>query len=109
MDLISSAVRTVEPGGQIYIGLKSGMTTQIQCEITHTVHSKELYGLTTTGRSQSPAELVKGHPSFMLAQRTVQSCGGKLALERREDNINTFRIVLPKNALNAPLVEEPIR
>ena len=108
LDLISSAMRTIQPGGQLYIGLAARDEDGIECTLAHRVTDQELFGISREGLDESATELVKAHPSFLLAQRTVQSCGGKLIMERNEDDLNTFRVLLPRNALHAPLVEEQI-
>lgn len=109
LDLISSAVRTVEPGGRILLSLRQVEPDHVLCKITHGVASSELFGLPGMANKQSMLELIKSHPSFMLAQRAVHSCGGKLTLEREGDSHSTFCITVPRNALSSSLVQEPIR
>jgi DNA-binding response OmpR family regulator len=104
LDLISSVVRTVDTGGTIAIVLKEGEAGHIVCEISHGLTSGELFGLPTVATTPSLLEMVRDHPSFMLAQRTVNSCGGRLSLERESEDTSIFRILLPRNALNASVV-----
>ncbi len=44
--------------------------------------------------------MVKAHPRYLLAQRTVQTCGGSLSVERQGDRRSTFKVALPRNGLN---------
>lgn len=100
LDLISSAVRTAETGGRILLRLSASGAEAIRFEICCDGMSSEPFGHVP---GESPATLgydMKSHPRFLLAQRTVQSCGGKLTLEQRQEGTCTFRIVLPRNAIN---------
>jgi ActR/RegA family two-component response regulator len=109
LDLISNAIRTVEVNGSIFLSLQALDDDHIQCQISHNVANPGMFGLADVGNTQSLLELVKGHPSFMLAQRTVNTCGGKLTLEREGESRNTFQIVLPRNAMKTSMVQEPTR
>lgn len=107
LDLISNAIRTVEANGTVYLNLSKPDDDHIQCRISHNVANPGMFGLADVGSTQSLLELVKVHPSFMLAQRTVNTCGGKLTLERGGDSRNTFQILLPRNAMKASAIQEP--
>jgi DNA-binding response OmpR family regulator len=133
LDLISSAVRTVETGGQIVLRLTDAdsdtILFQICCDGINAglfaeaascrpaADSEVVSGASVSPRSDAeaasyrpaadaeaasyrPAADVKAHPKFLLAQRTVRSCGGRLTVEEPEGGRLVFRIQLPRNALN---------
>ena len=107
LDLISNAIRTVEVNGSVYLSLQNCDDDHIRCRISHNIANPGMFGLSDASNTQSLHELVKVHPGFMLAQRTVNTCGGKLTLERDGESRNTFQIVLPRNAMKASVVQEP--
>jgi DNA-binding response OmpR family regulator len=111
LDLISSAVRTVETGGQIVLRLTDADSDTILFQICCDGINAGLFAEAAScrpaadsevvsGASVSPRSDVKAHPKFLLAQRTVRSCGGRLTVEQPEGGRLVFRIQLPRNALN---------
>jgi len=81
----------------------------VLCEISVGDERAELYDISATSDEFSVVEAIKVHPGFQLAQRTVRGCGGKLTIERDSDSQSCFRLLLPRNALNSPAIEEPKR
>ena len=63
-------------------------------------------GVGDRGSTQSLAALARGHPSFLLAQRTVHSCAGKLEVESGEGQGTTLRISLPRDATRTNAIPE---
>jgi len=106
LDLISNAIRAVETDGRILVRLMSADDDHVQCEISHKLGGSELYGVPGDASGVSVLDRLKVHPRFMLAQRTVHACGGTLSLERGPGSKSTFRIVLPRNALDLPMAHE---
>lgn len=106
LDLISNVVRTVETNGQILLRITTAGADHVLCEISHKMAGNELYGIPSDPGGVSLMEMVKAHPRFMLSQRTVHACGGQLTLERGSGSKSTFRIILPRNALDFPLAQE---
>ena len=106
LDIISNVVRTVEANGRILLRLASTGPDHVLCEISHKLSGGELYGILSVPGATSLMDMVKAHPRFMLAQRTVNACGGQLTLERSSGSKNTFRIVLPRNALDLSSTQE---
>jgi signal transduction histidine kinase len=106
LDLISNVVRTVEANGRILLRLASTGPDHVLCEISHKLSGGELYGILSVPGATSLMDMVKAHPRFMLAQRTVNACGGQLTLERSSGSKNTFRIVLPRNSLDLSSAQE---
>ena len=100
LDLISSAVRTVEAGGKIVLRLTDVDSDTILLQICCDGASAEMFSEVRHGASRSPRTDVRAHPKFLLAQRTVRSCGGRLTVDQPEDGGLVFRIQLPRNALN---------
>ena len=104
LDLISYAIRETSHGGEIRVHLRATDQEHILCEIAcESLFTDRAHALAAPGeeREYSPIEWARGSQTFVLAQRTVQSCGGKLTLEPGPDAENIFRIVLPRNALSA--------
>ena len=108
LDIISNVVRTVEANGRILLRLASSGPDHVLCEISHKLSGGELYGIPSVPGATSLMDMVKAHPRFMLAQRTVNACGGQLTLERSSGSKNTFRIVLPRNALDLSSTQEQL-
>lgn len=101
LDLISSAVRTVEAGGRILLRLTDTDPDTIVFEIGCEGMGVDLFGAVAgLGAGSSPQAAMRHHPKFLLAQRTVRSCGGKLGLEHRKEGGYAFRIQLPRNAIS---------
>lgn len=94
LDLISTIVRTVDIDGTLHLAITPAGEDNILCQIYFTAG-------TDSGQLADIAESVRSHPRFMLAQRTVQSCGGVLALDRAADSGSRFNITLPRNGLAA--------
>lgn len=101
LDLISAAVRTVDVGGKIELAVSAMESNHILVEIRHDVQSAELFGIPRgSGEGEVPM-LIESHPQFILAQRTIQSCGGKLLLKYEGGARRAFHIILPRNPLQA--------
>lgn len=100
LDLISSAVRTIKVDGVVQLRLVPEGDDRILCEIATEANKGEFYGVAGGRNGLSLADTVKAHPRFMLAQRTVQTCGGSLTVERQGENRSAFKIVLPRNGLD---------
>jgi len=99
LDLISSAVRTVEASGQIVLRLADVDTETILFQIRCDGMDAGWFGEDGVGTPASPQQDVRVHPKFLLAQRTVRSCGGRLTAEQGPERGFSFRIQLPRNAL----------
>jgi DNA-binding response OmpR family regulator len=107
LDLISSAVRTVQAGGRILLRLTDTDPDTIVFEIGCEGVGVDLFGAATgLAASSSPQAAMRHHPKFLLAQRTVRSCGGKLGLEHRKEGGCAFRIQLPKHAVSPGQIPE---
>lgn len=102
LDLVSSAVRTVNTGGTVHIHVEEPDPYWVSCRIAHNVGTVDLFGLPGATPSAVSYEQARDHPSFLLAQRSVNTCGGRLTLERDLGSQNAFRILLPKDALSTP-------
>lgn len=97
LDLIAAAVRTVADGGQIELAVTGMEPNHILVQIRHDAVNGELFGVTRTGAGGEVPILIESHPQFILALRTIQSCGGKLLLKYEKDTRRTFSIILPRN------------
>lgn len=100
LDLISTAVRAIRAEGVLRLRLIPYEDDHILCEIAHEVADRQFYGSNGTRGALSITDTIKAHPRFMLAQRTVQTCGGSLTVERQGENRSAFKIVLPRNGLD---------
>ncbi len=98
LDLISCAVRAGKRGSSVDIAVSSPDPAHVVCSINHTVASVPLF--VSTGQDDRPRDFgsYANHPAYALAQRTVQSCGGKLSLESLDTGRSVFRILLPRDA-----------
>jgi DNA-binding response OmpR family regulator len=99
LDLITSAVQSVEAGGCVTLRLQDKEEDFLTFEICHDSNLARPFGVTLTSEGLSEREQIVGHPRFLMAQWTIQSCGGKLSLTQEGDSTSLFRIVLPKNAI----------
>lgn len=95
LDLISSAIRATSAGGRILLRLCDRGQDHILFEIA-------VDDLSSNGRDggggQPFSMLARGHPSFLLAQRTIHSCAGKLEIDSAEGSRVSVRVVLPRDA-----------
>lgn len=101
LDLISAAVRTVEVGGKIDLQLSDIESSHVLVEIRHEAHHTELFGVPRQNGEGEVPMLIESHPQFILAQRTIQSCGGKLLLKYEGGTRRAFHIILPRNPLHS--------
>jgi len=101
LDLISAAVRTVDVGGTIELFLSDTESNHVLVQIRHEAKSSELFGVTRQNGEGEVPMLIESHPQFILAQRTVQGCGGKLLLKYEGGRQRAFHIILPRNPLHA--------
>ncbi len=99
LDLIAAAVRTVANGGEIQLAVTGMEPSHILVHIRHEAVNGELFGVPRDG-GEVPI-LIESHPQFILALRTIQSCGGKLLLKYEEGTGRAFSIILPRNPLRA--------
>jgi DNA-binding response OmpR family regulator len=99
LDLIAAAVRTVANGGEIALAVTGMEPNHILVQIRHEAVNGELFGVPrNSGEGEVPI-LIESHPQFILALRTIQSCGGKLLLKYEDETHRAFDIILPRNPL----------
>ncbi len=97
LDLISTAVRYVRGDASLCIRLLAQGQDQILCEIVHIETGVD----TARGpRQEVLADVVRAHPRYLLAQRTVRTCGGSLTVERQGERRSAFKMILPRNGLD---------
>jgi hypothetical protein len=101
LDLIAAAVRTVADGGQIELAVTGMEPSHILVQIRHNAVSGELFGVPRNSTEGEVPILIESHPQFILALRTIQSCGGKLLLKYEDATHRAFSIILPRNPLRA--------
>jgi signal transduction histidine kinase len=109
LDLISSAVRTAEASGQVVLRLTDTDNGFISLEISHDGQYANVFDVARAAQEQTVPELIEGTPSFMLAQRTIQSCGGRLLFEQEKGARCGFRLLLPRNATSPARVPDTAR
>lgn len=102
LDLISAAIRSVKLGGEIVLRVSDAEANHILVEISHDIGSMELFGIERVDEDTRGPALVESHPQFILAQRTLQRCGGRLMLQCENEQHRAFHLILPRN----PLAEE---
>ena len=99
LDLISASVRAVDMGGTITLHLSEVESNHVLLEIMHERGQVELFGIEASDWHVHGSLVVENHPQFILAQRTVQRCGGRLMLKLDDDTHCAFHIILPRNPL----------
>jgi len=103
LDLIANAIRSVKNGGRILLRLRDAGGSHVRFDISLDGENRTALGATETGRIRPPSVFTRDHPSFLLAQRTVHSCAGKLTIESDENARTTLSILLPRDATRAGL------
>jgi DNA-binding response OmpR family regulator len=107
LDLISSALRTVEKSGEILLRLSDEDSETVMLLISCNGMNAGMFGDETALESSSRDD-IRSHPKFLLAQRTVRSCGGRLTVDQKEEDRFAFRIRLPRNALASGVSPESL-
>lgn len=102
LDLISAAVRTMAVGGTLELRLSEMESNHALVQIRHEAHETELFGIPLQTGDGAVPMLIESHPQFILAQRTIQSSGGKLLLKPEGGRQRAFHIILPRNPLHSP-------
>jgi signal transduction histidine kinase len=97
LDLISTAVRYVQGDASLRIRLAGQGNDHVLCEIVHGDAGADVPRATW---HEELINVVRSHPRYLLAQRTVRSCGGSLTVERHGDRQSAFKMVLPRNGLD---------
>ena len=100
LDLISTVVRNLGTDDVLRIQILPQGHDHVLCEIAEVADA----GRDVSKPRRALSEIVKAHPRYLLAQRTVQTSGGVLAVERQSDRTSTFRILLPRNGLDVQVV-----
>ncbi len=98
LDLISTVVRNLGADDVLSVRVVPQGKDHILCEFAQVAEPAQSAAHRGTGRALS--EIVKAHPRYLLAQRTVQTSGGVLSVERQSEHKSTFKIVLPRNGLD---------
>lgn len=96
LDLLSNVVRNVDTGGEISVALAPAKNERLALEIAYKPQAQ------TRERAEQEqvglSELLRAEPAFLLSQRTIGSCGGRLTVGSQGEQIQ-YRIELPQNAL----------
>jgi len=99
LDLIANALRAASNGSELLLRLRDTGERHILFEIALGARrSKDASVAGAPARDAFLSIATESHPGFLLAQRTVHSCGGKLTVEVDETSRPMFRILLPRNA-----------
>ena len=98
--LISRAIRRTPPGGNIYLRLRNAGADKVRFEITMELGAPGSEPFSGGGDSTLFSDIVD-HPSFVLAQRTLCSCAGKLVFETEKTGNVTMGIVLPRDVTHS--------
>ena len=93
-DLLSCAVRTVEAGGRIKLSLREQKDDAVLFEMNYDRMPGPAFD-----RPGATMDALGAYPSFLLAQRSIRSCGGKLVFGHEREGLCSVRVVLPRNAL----------
>lgn len=101
VDLISSAVRAVQNNHHILLRLRNHTPDTVTFEISYDGLNSELFGVARRVTDRSVPAALGNHPKFIMAQRTIRSCGGTLSVEHKMEGRCAFQIVLPQKALSS--------
>ncbi|MBL4653847.1 MAG: response regulator [Flavobacteriales bacterium] len=101
LDLISSAVRAADVNYPVLLQLYESECDTITFDISYTGFYTGTNGKARRVSVQTVPSALQNHPKFIMAQRTIQSCGGTLSTEQKLDNQCVLRTVLPKNVLES--------
>jgi DNA-binding response OmpR family regulator len=101
LDLILSAVRSTQLGGRMHLRLSDAGPAHVAFEIAY-----DAADATSARRGPNPYESVQAHPGLQLAERTIHSCGGTLAITSERGLGRRVRVVLPRNATHPSAVKE---
>jgi hypothetical protein len=100
LTLLLGALRSVAIGGSIHVQLTSDTPDNIQFEMSYASNSGG-------GAGPDPDDLLVAHlssearhPGLQLAERTVHSCGGTLAIGGQDGTV-TLKMVLPRHATDS--------
>ena len=99
LDLLSCAVRTVEAGGRIVLKLTQNEEENILFQMSYEVMSANPFEIMSSSREAAMPDPSGSYPRFLLAQRTIRSCGGKLVLGHEREGLCLLRMLLPQNAM----------
>ncbi len=99
LELISVALRSLTPGGHIRLRLTETDKEWIRFDIIIEQNSGELPG---DAKPPLLAQL-RARPGFLLAQRALHSCAGRLLVDQGSEGHDMLSIVLPRNATRARL------
>jgi len=98
LELISVAVRSLSFGGRLFLRLTGRDKEQVRFDISIRQADKDATG---GAPEKSLLAELRARPSFLLAQRTVNSCAGRLLMEQGSEGQDMVSIVLPRNATSA--------
>lgn len=100
LEIISNAVRTSKPGRDIQVRLREADKEHLDLEISYMALGPEIFGSSPEGDGTDATFATQNHPKFVLVQRSIHRCGGKLSIEMEPEGRCAFHILLPKNAIN---------
>ncbi len=101
LDLITSAVRSVENGRQVCLRLRDNGADTVLFEVSYDGLSSELFGVARRVTDRFVPAALWSHPKFIMAQRTIRGCGGTLTIEHKMEGWCAFSVILPRNALSS--------
>ncbi|MBI4557426.1 MAG: response regulator [Candidatus Hydrogenedentes bacterium] len=99
LDLILCVLRAMQVGTRMAVSLRQVGDGHVAFEIRY-----EGPGTREGAFSTAILGPVSSHPGLQLAERTIHSCGGKLAVEQNTEGAQSLRVVLPRNATNPNVV-----
>jgi len=103
INLVANAVRAVNPGDAVTLKLKELPPDSIEFAIIYKGEAAD--GLAETGDDRLARPTPQIHPTFFLAQRTIRSCGGRLAVDQGKDGQWTLRVILPRDPMRSSQAE----
>ena len=105
LDLLLGALREVQVGGVIYLGLKKVGKDHMALDISYDIGEGERMLLGRGAQRFDGDITLESHPGLQLAERTVHSCGGKFSADLDENQRHRVRVLLPRNASRTEIQE----
>lgn len=106
LDLIAGALRRTEIGGQLVLRVADTEDENVVFETGFSDQAAVGDGTGSEAMDAVGLPSLKNHPKFVLAQRAIRSCGGRLYLGQGRDTRWVFRVTLPKDAMRSAAASE---
>lgn len=101
LDLFSSILRSLQDGEYIAVTIRDNGPNTALFEIAFSPGQDASGSEGRRAVDMTAPSSFGRHPKFVMAQRTVRSCGGTLSVEHKDGGRCAFNIVLPRNSFDS--------